>query len=124
MPLGRVSIKSKPLPSAVFEEVVNLIVAERNTTQLLSLRKFDGRLNVSESQGGIWKSYTPVAMRHILTFYSKAQQSAGPHFTINHIRLVKTNYSPLYIILHLCSIYHPQSVKFLESYLGGALVLF
>lgn len=51
MPLGRVSIKSKPLPSAVFEEVVNLIVAERNTTQLLSLRKFDGRLNVSESQG-------------------------------------------------------------------------
>lgn len=62
MPLGRVSIKSKPLPSAVFEEVVNLIVAERNTTQLLSLRKFDGRLNVSESQEGIWKCYTPVAM--------------------------------------------------------------
>lgn len=78
MPLGRVSIKSKPLPSAVFEEVVNLIVAERNTTQLLSMRRFDGRLNVSESQGGIWKSYTPVTPDIYTLFTLKLSRVPGP----------------------------------------------
>lgn len=71
MPLGSVSMKSKSMPSAAFEEVVNFIVAERNTAQLVSLRKFDGGSNGTGSQRGTWKCYTTLlVMCYIHVFYS------------------------------------------------------